>query len=87
MCIGHSCLIARNLLSGLKTCMEVANYMYSNGPKIARRSFLNKTALGDFAETEQDYVVRASLTLSFCGFFHLLISIQIRKVKMNTKFW
>jgi [histone H3]-lysine27 N-trimethyltransferase EZH2 len=60
MCIGHSCLIARNLLSGLKTCMEVANYMYSNGAKIAR-SFSSKTALGDFAGTEQDYVVHANL--------------------------
>ncbi|KAK3151418.1 hypothetical protein QOZ80_3AG0245610 [Eleusine coracana subsp. coracana] len=58
----NSCLIARNLLSGLKTCMEVANYMYSNGAKIARRSVSSKTALGDFAETEQDYVDMAPRT-------------------------
>jgi histone-lysine N-methyltransferase EZH2 len=57
VCIGHSCLIARNLLSGLKTCMEVANYMYTNGAAMAKRPLLNKSISGDFAETEQDYMV------------------------------
>lgn len=59
VCIGHSCLIARNLLSGLKTCMEVANYMYNNnnGAAMAKRPLLNKSFSGDFVETEQDYMV------------------------------
>ncbi|CAD6210904.1 unnamed protein product [Miscanthus lutarioriparius] len=52
----NSCLIARNLLSGLKTCMEVANYMYNNGAAMAKRPLLNKSISGDFAETEQDYM-------------------------------
>ncbi|XP_025794481.1 histone-lysine N-methyltransferase EZ3 isoform X3 [Panicum hallii] len=52
----NSCLIARNLLCGLKTCMEVANYMYNNGATMAKRPLLSKSTLGDFAETEQDYV-------------------------------
>ncbi|ONL97258.1 enhancer of zeste3 [Zea mays] len=52
----NSCLIARNLLSGMKTCMEVANYMYNNGAAMAKRPLLNKSISGDFAETEQDYM-------------------------------
>ncbi|KAJ9547743.1 hypothetical protein OSB04_020286 [Centaurea solstitialis] len=35
----NSCLIARNLLSSLKTCIEVANYMYDSGAATSRRSF------------------------------------------------
>ncbi|KAJ0589808.1 putative [histone H3]-lysine(4) N-trimethyltransferase chromatin remodeling SET family [Helianthus annuus] len=35
----NSCLIARNLLSGLKTCTEVANYMCDNGAATSQRSF------------------------------------------------
>lgn len=30
----NSCLIARNLLSGLKTCTEVSHYMHNNGPAV-----------------------------------------------------
>ncbi|XP_020399443.1 histone-lysine N-methyltransferase EZ2 isoform X7 [Zea mays] len=52
----NSCLIARNLLSGLKTCIEVANYMYNNGAAMAKRPLLNKSISGDFAENEQDYM-------------------------------
>ncbi|TVU47308.1 hypothetical protein EJB05_06903 [Eragrostis curvula] len=53
----NSCLIAKNLLCGLKTCMEVANCMYNNGAKMAKRPFLSKTASGGFAEIEQDYTI------------------------------
>ncbi|KAG2541319.1 hypothetical protein PVAP13_9NG675600 [Panicum virgatum] len=52
----NSCLIARNLLSGLKTCTEVANYMYNNGATMAKRPLLSKSTLGDFTETEQAYM-------------------------------
>ncbi|XP_062211017.1 histone-lysine N-methyltransferase EZ3-like isoform X2 [Phragmites australis] len=52
----NSCLIARNLLSGLKTCMEVASYMYNNGATMGKRPLLSKSIFGDFAETEQDYM-------------------------------
>ncbi|KAJ7973061.1 Histone-lysine N-methyltransferase [Quillaja saponaria] len=34
----NSCLIARNLLSGLKTCIEVSNYMHAGGASITHRS-------------------------------------------------
>ncbi|XP_048134661.1 histone-lysine N-methyltransferase EZA1 isoform X4 [Rhodamnia argentea] len=34
----NSCLIARNMLSGLKTCMEVSSYMHDVGPSISNRS-------------------------------------------------
>uniref|UniRef100_A0A0D9VT78 SET domain-containing protein n=1 Tax=Leersia perrieri TaxID=77586 RepID=A0A0D9VT78_9ORYZ len=53
----NSCLIARNLLSGLKTCMEVASYMYNNGAAMAKRPLSGKSILGDFAETEQGYMI------------------------------
>lgn len=33
-----SCLIASNLLPGLKTCVEVSNYMLSDGAIISRGS-------------------------------------------------
>ncbi|XP_038904678.1 histone-lysine N-methyltransferase EZA1 isoform X2 [Benincasa hispida] len=34
----NSCLISRNLLSGLKTCMEVFNYMHNGGASTSNRS-------------------------------------------------
>ncbi|KAJ9678650.1 hypothetical protein PVL29_020738 [Vitis rotundifolia] len=34
----NSCLIARNLLSGLKTCIEVSSYMYDDGSAMLHRS-------------------------------------------------
>ncbi|KAM3229196.1 hypothetical protein ACQJBY_060233 [Aegilops geniculata] len=47
----NSCLIVRNLLCGLKTCMEVASYMYNNGA-----ANMSKSISGDFTETEQNYM-------------------------------
>ncbi|TVU47318.1 hypothetical protein EJB05_06913, partial [Eragrostis curvula] len=54
VCIGNNCLIAKNILCGLKTCMEVATCLYNNGAKMAKRPFLSKTASGCFVEIEQD---------------------------------
>ncbi|KQK22000.1 histone-lysine N-methyltransferase EZ3 [Brachypodium distachyon] len=51
----NSCQIARNTLAGLKTCMEVASYMYNNGAAMAKRHLLGKSISGDFA-AEQDYM-------------------------------
>jgi len=31
--------------------------MYNNGAMMAKRPLLSKSTLGDFAETEQDYMV------------------------------
>jgi hypothetical protein len=79
VCIGHSCLIARNLLSGLKTCIEVANYMYNNGAAMAKRPLLNKSISGDFAENEQDYMV-CTCPARLCALPHRLVFTQLRKV-------
>ncbi|XP_024968148.1 histone-lysine N-methyltransferase EZA1-like isoform X1 [Cynara cardunculus var. scolymus] len=55
----NSCLIARNLLSSLKTCIEVANYMYDSGAATSQRSFTacsmsdcNERADADLKELE-----------------------------------
>ncbi|PWA64495.1 SET domain-containing protein [Artemisia annua] len=51
----NSCFIARNLLSGLKTCIEVANYMYNNGGTsftACSTSDGNESADGDPKERE-----------------------------------
>ncbi|KAL2510482.1 Histone-lysine N-methyltransferase EZA1 [Abeliophyllum distichum] len=51
----NSCLIARNLLPGLKTCLEVSNYMRSDGAIISRgsSSALN-SLLEDVGKTDMD---------------------------------
>ncbi|KAL2535235.1 Histone-lysine N-methyltransferase EZA1 [Forsythia ovata] len=51
----NSCLIARNLLPGLKTCVEVSNYMRSDGAIISRgsSSALN-SLLEDVGKTDMD---------------------------------
>lgn len=52
-----SCLIARNMLPGLKTCLEVANYMRSEEAIISRgsSSALNPL-LEDVGKTDMDTV-------------------------------
>lgn len=41
----NSCLIARNLLSGLKTCMEIASYMHSGGLSMPHRSIVASSSI------------------------------------------
>ncbi|KAK7278175.1 hypothetical protein RJT34_23200 [Clitoria ternatea] len=43
----NSCLIARNLLSGLKTCLEIASYMHSGGVSIPHRSIVAPSSILD----------------------------------------
>ncbi|CAD5326866.1 unnamed protein product [Arabidopsis thaliana] len=43
----NSCLIARNLLSGLKTCLDVSNYMRENEVSVFRRSSTPNLLLDD----------------------------------------
>ncbi|KAK1278495.1 Histone-lysine N-methyltransferase EZ2 [Acorus gramineus] len=43
----NSCLIARNLLSGLKTCIEVANYMLSDGAAMPNISTMSPNSCDD----------------------------------------
>lgn len=42
-----SCLIARNLLSGLKTCLDVSSYMRENEVSVSRRSSTPNLLLDD----------------------------------------
>ncbi|CAK9145221.1 unnamed protein product [Ilex paraguariensis] len=43
----NSCLIARNLLSGLKTCTEVSSYMCANGAAMPHGSIIIPTSCSD----------------------------------------
>ncbi|KAK1292150.1 Histone-lysine N-methyltransferase EZ3 [Acorus calamus] len=43
----NSCLIARNLLSGLKTCIEVSNYMLSDGAAMPNISTMSPNSCDD----------------------------------------
>ncbi|GAB2298438.1 hypothetical protein Dimus_032503 [Dionaea muscipula] len=56
----NSCLIARNLLSGLKTCSEVFSYMQNDR---ALRSHGSKAILSSFSEEkEQEIPIRSRMT-------------------------
>ncbi|KAG5251918.1 histone-lysine N-methyltransferase EZA [Salix suchowensis] len=52
----NSCLIARNLLSGLKTCIEVSNYMRESGAMMPHRSVAPRSFLEDSGKSDTDYV-------------------------------
>jgi histone-lysine N-methyltransferase EZH2 len=43
----NSCLIARNLLCGLKTCMEVSSYMYDDRAAMSRGAFDTSSSFSD----------------------------------------
>uniref|UniRef100_A0A6N2MAB0 Myb-like domain-containing protein n=1 Tax=Salix viminalis TaxID=40686 RepID=A0A6N2MAB0_SALVM len=53
----NSCLIARNLLSGLKTCIEVSNYMRESGAMMPHRSVAPRSFLEDSGKSDTDFVV------------------------------
>lgn len=59
----NSCLITRNLLSGLKTCIEVANYMYEIGAETSLKacSMLNGNERVDANAKEQETGSRSRL--------------------------
>ncbi|XP_031403738.1 histone-lysine N-methyltransferase EZA1 isoform X2 [Punica granatum] len=63
----NSCLIARNMLSGLKTCTEVSNYMHNGGSSVPHRSIAAPTSLtedsgdADMTSTEQENPIRTRL--------------------------
>ncbi|CAN1792693.1 Histone-lysine N-methyltransferase EZA1 [Linum perenne] len=52
----NSCLIARNLLSGLKTCIEVSKYMRDNGATMTNRSLTQSSSSKDNGKTNADYM-------------------------------
>ncbi|XP_031740123.1 histone-lysine N-methyltransferase EZA1 isoform X2 [Cucumis sativus] len=54
----NSCLISRNLLSGLKTCMEVFNYMHNGGASTSHRSSsMPSSNADDIGGADIDYTV------------------------------
>ncbi|KAG6704134.1 hypothetical protein I3842_07G120900 [Carya illinoinensis] len=63
----NSCLIARNLLSGLKTCAEVFTYMHEGGASMPNRaivapsSFTEDKGKADIEYTDQDMPTRSRL--------------------------
>ncbi|XP_026656133.1 histone-lysine N-methyltransferase EZ1 isoform X2 [Phoenix dactylifera] len=52
----NSCLIARNLLCGMKTCLEVSNYMFNDGAAIPSRPVLTDSCLEESGKADQDYM-------------------------------
>ncbi|KAG9457871.1 hypothetical protein H6P81_002379 [Aristolochia fimbriata] len=53
----NSCLIARNLLPGLRTCMEVFNYMFNDGEGASNRSLtLPSITLDDNGKNDMEYM-------------------------------
>ncbi|XWS46553.1 hypothetical protein CRYUN_Cryun14cG0077700 [Craigia yunnanensis] len=52
----NSCLIARNLLSGLKTCIEVSSYMCDGGASTLHRSIVTSSFLEENGKSETDYM-------------------------------
>ncbi|XP_062083642.1 histone-lysine N-methyltransferase EZA1 isoform X2 [Humulus lupulus] len=52
----NSCLIARNLLSGFKTCLEVSSYMCEGGVSMTHKSIAGPSSFTDEnGNTETDY--------------------------------
>ncbi|WRX08326.1 SET domain - like 2 [Theobroma cacao] len=52
----NSCLIARNLLSGLKTCIEVSSYMCDSGASTLNRTIMTSSFLEENGKSESDYM-------------------------------
>lgn len=74
-----SCLISRNLLSGLKTCKEVANYMFNDGAGMPHRSSVPNSGSEDNERADPDETVspRRSSCNPFQSDYYLFQSIFI----------
>jgi len=69
-----SCLIARNLLSGLKSCMEIASYMHAGGVSMPHGSIVAPSSImDDKGKFDAEYTVRITCFPIFL-FFVLLHS-------------
>lgn len=72
-----SCLIARNLLSGSKTCMEISSYMHDGGMSMPHRSIISAGSIMDDKgkfDTECTVRLQASMFPSFTLHSHVLLS-------------
>lgn len=66
-----SCLITRNLLSGLKTCMEVATYMHAGGASMPYGSNVSPNSIrNDNGKTDAECTVRVA-SFTFPVFFYM----------------
>ncbi|KAK4848347.1 hypothetical protein QYF36_011989 [Acer negundo] len=54
----NSCLIARNLLSGLKTCVEVSTYMRDSGSSMTHKAATPKLFLEENGKADTDHTVQ-----------------------------
>ncbi|KAK1577740.1 hypothetical protein Q3G72_024406 [Acer saccharum] len=54
----NSCLIARNLLSGLKTCVEVSTYMRDSGSSMTLKSATPSSFLEENGKADTDHTVQ-----------------------------
>lgn len=67
-----SCLIARNLLPGLKTCEEVSTYMHSDGAATPVKPVM-MSSCGEDSGADPDYMVcLATLTSDVSNTFEEL---------------
>lgn len=61
-----SCLIARNLLSGLKTCIEVSSYMYDHGVAMSQGAIGIRSSVAEENEKfDADFMVCSVFFLPF----------------------
>lgn len=76
-----SCLIARNLLSGLKTCVEVSKYMHDWGASMPHGSITAPSSFMEDNNTKADmeYTV-SNQCLFFACYFHFDLQLQGEEV-------
>jgi len=74
-----SCLIAGTLFPGLKTCLQVARYMFGGGESMIHRSTTN-SIMDRNEKINAEWTVRVTSIcfLIFCVFFYLIIFLEIR---------
>ena len=77
-----SCLIARNLLFGLKTCIEVSSYMCDGGASTLHRSIVTSSFLEENGKSETDYMVCTRTLISLYFLLHGLSLIKGWKKKV-----
>lgn len=64
-----SCLIARNLLSGLRTCIEVSSYMHDGGASMLHKSLVvPNSIMEDNGKADMEFTVSIPILFSFWFF-------------------
>ena len=74
-----SCLIARNLLSGLKTCVEVSRYMHDWGASMPHGSIVAPISLmEDNMKADMEYTVSNQCLFLACQFYFVEALVRTR---------